>query len=233
MIQLIEPSLKIITDPYLIQEFPSLIEEAGRTCYKSQDRITPDSADRFCRSLIRRGHTSVLEHCSITVRIVCDRATSLQIIRHRLTSPDGEQDVKEESFAISQESQRYVRYDGDLKMIAPLSLFGNEDNFYRWNAAVHYSFGCYMDLIRDGVRPEDARSVLPNCTATEIVMTANVREWRHIFKLRCDPHAQAQIRGLMTELRDELARLVPCLFDDLTVGSDDEKDTATGESDYK
>ena len=231
MIQLIEPSLKIITDPYLIQEFPSLIEEAGRTCYKSQDRITPDSADRFCRSLIRRGHTSVLEHCSITVRIVCDRATSLQIIRHRLTSPDGEQDVKEESFAISQESQRYVWYDGELKVIAP--EFPNYDLFLMWFANVADVFGCYGSLILAGMKPEDARSVLPNCTATEIVMTANVREWRHIFKLRCDPHAQAQIRGLMTELRDELARLVPCLFDDLTVGSDDEKDTATGESDYK
>jgi thymidylate synthase (FAD) len=151
--------------------------------------------------LLRRGHESVLEHCQITVRLCCDRATSHQLVRHRLC-------------AYSQESQRFVAYRQYLEVIQP--PFANEAARQLWFSTVQSIAQAYQDLLESHERPENARALLPNCTATRLVMSANVRQWRHIFRERAlNRRAQDQIRQLMHTLLEKLARHVPCLFEDL------------------
>ena len=215
-IEIVEPSVEILhpqaTD---IMLYPKLTELFGRTCYKSEDKITPTSAEKFCRMLIRRGHESVLEHLSVTVRVVCDRSTSHQIVRHRLNS-------------FSQESQRYCDYgkvksrkvdDGNdgqakLKVICPPKIV-EAGLLVPWQAFVSAAYQMYQRLRGEGIPPEDARSVLPNAPKTEIVWTCNIRQWRWVFTQRCSKHAQWQVRGLMTELLGQLHMHAPVLFGDL------------------
>lgn len=187
--------MKIINQSHEILYMPDdicqRIERIGRVCYQSTDKIAPGSADKFVRALIKRGHESVLEHVSVTVRFITDRAVSHQLVRHRLAS-------------FAQESQRYVKYD-DVTFIdrgVPKGWLGRFEEYYR-------------DLIENGAKPEEARAVLPNCTKTEIIVTANCREWRTIFKLRCDKAAQSDIRTLMCGLRDEMAERCSAVFGDL------------------
>jgi thymidylate synthase (FAD) len=182
------------------------IEAAGRTCYKSEDKITAESASAFVAMLIKRGHHSVLEHESVTVRIICDRGVSHEIVRHRLAS-------------YSQESTRYCNYtkdtcNGGLTFIEPrphISLEG----FGIWFETMSLAEINYLNLIKQGVKPEIARSVLPNSLKTELVMTCNLREWRHFFKLRTSKAAHPQMREIAVPLRDDFRRLIPVAFDDL------------------
>jgi thymidylate synthase (FAD) len=202
--------MKIISPSYEILYMPSpaeilqRIEQAGRTCYKSEDKITDDSAKAFVERLIKSQHLSVLEHMNITVRFICDRGVSHELVRHRLSS-------------FSQESTRYCNYSkgkfgSEITVIKP--PFWNERTIeYRdWKYAMMDAERFYLNLIRYGARPEEARSVLPNSLKTEIVMTANLREWRHVFKQRCDKAAHPQMREIMCPLRDELIGLLPEVF---------------------
>lgn len=200
----VEHEIELMTDVELIRAFPALIERAGRTCYKSTDKITSESSDRFCRMLRRRGHLSVFEHGSFTVRIVTDRSTAQQITRHRLCS-------------YSMESQRYCAYNNELHVIIPDILrICPEPVMTEWEDCIDNAAQVYAYLLNTGVAPEDARSVLPNCTATEIIMTTNIREWRWVFQERaCNRHAQSSIRMLFSTLLKQLTELAPCLFDDL------------------
>jgi len=195
--------MKIVEQSYEIMtpvgpEMLKLIELAGRTCYKSEDKITEDSAERFCKALINRGHESVLEHASFSVRFITDRGISHEIVRHRL-------------FSFSQESTRYVKYD-DIEVIRP-PMPG--DSLVHWVYAVSKSENAYKKLICGGCTPEIARSVLPTCLKTELVVTGNIREWRHFLKLRIDKASHPQIRELATKLLHDLQSLVPVLFDDI------------------
>ena len=203
----------------------------GRVCYKSEDRITADSAKRFVKSIIDRGHESVLEHFSFSVRFITDRSVTHELVRHRLAS-------------YSQESQRYVNYGGEKNgctFIIPVWSClpeGNIDNScgdWYWVSELNnnsYTFKpnrneeiwltsilnverAYNELLKRGSTPEDARSVLPNSTKTEIIMTANLREWRHILKLRTSKAAHPQIRSLMIGLLKELQNKIPVIFDDI------------------
>lgn len=176
------------------------IEKAGRICYKSEDRITDESAEVFVRKLIERGHESVLEHESITVRFVCDRSISHEIVRHRLAS-------------YSQESQRYVRYNGDIEFINP--RMPNAKAYEAWQELCERAEETYKELLSYGVQPQQARSVLPNSTKTEIIMTANLREWRHFLRLRTSTAAHPQMRELTVPLLHELQRQIPVVFDDI------------------
>lgn len=201
LLRVVEPTVELLTPLAEIELFPRRIEEAGRTCYRSEERMGAETADAFCRMLIRRGHESVLEHCQITVRLCCDRATSHQLVRHRLC-------------AYSQESQRFVAYRQHLEVIQP--PFANEAARQLWFSTVQSVAQAYHDLLESHERPENARALLPNCTATRLVMSANVRQWRHIFRERAlNRRAQDQIRQLMHTLLEKLARHVPCLFEDL------------------
>jgi len=198
----VEPGYTIETPRAFTREYPRLIEQAGRTCYKSEAKITPDSADQFVRGLIKRGHESVLEHLSITVKIVCDRSTSHQLVRHRLA-------------AYSQESQRYCDYGKKrLQVICPPTI--RDKGFRDWMGHCCRSYQVYLDLRDAGIPPEDARSVLPNATKTEVVTTFDLRQWRHVFVERAlNTKAQWQIRLIFRSVLDEFSFLLPCVFDDL------------------
>ena len=205
--------MKIINASYRIEtpidgaEMLKRIEKAGRTCYKSEDLITEESAKAFVRRLIERGHESVLEHESITVRVVCDRGVSHELVRHRIAS-------------FSQESTRYCNYSGDkfgseLTFIKPCFLEEGTGEFGSWIMAMNFSEFAYFDMLAEGCTPQQARSVLPNSVKTEVVMTANLREWRHFLKLRTAKAAHPQMRELTVPLLEELQKRIPVVFDDI------------------
>lgn len=201
-----------------------LIELAGRTCYKSEDKITEGSADKFVRMIRKRGHESVIEHASATVKFITNRGVTHELVRHRLA-------------AYSQESTRYVNYGGKpMEFIIPvwtelpeITLQSFEDGTcecttdcknlaeQNWISACHRSASCYQSLLDEGWRPEQAREVLPNSLKTEIVMTANMREWRHVFKLRTSKAAHPQMRALMIPVLKKFQSLAPALFEDIEV----------------
>jgi thymidylate synthase (FAD) len=210
--KIIKPYYRILSDidPGLML---ANIELAGRTCYKSEDRITADSAAGFCAGLIRSGHESVLEHEKITVKFVCDRGVSHELVRHRIAS-------------FSQESTRYCNYSNDkfdrlIIFILP-PFFENDGTEVMsveeiiWRDAMRHSEKMYLQLIGRGWAPQQARAVLPNSLKTEIVVTANMREWRLIFKQRTPKTAHPQMRELMCPLLEELKEILPPLFEDIS-----------------
>ena len=181
------------------------LEMCGRVCYKSEQKIAEGSAEKFLANIIKRGHEAVLEHYSFTVRFVCDRGVSHEIVRHRLAS-------------YCQESQRYCNYGkdqfgGDVTFIKPL-FFDKETPVYRiWERSCKNAETAYFDLLNEGCSPQEARTVLPNSVKTELVMTANVREWRHFLKLRTSTAAHPQMRQLANQLLAICQLNIPALFD--------------------
>lgn len=214
--RLVKPSTEILNitlDPL------ALIEVAGRTCYKSEDKITPTSATAFAERILKLGHESVIEHASASVRFICDRGVTHEIVRHRLAS-------------YSQESTRYCDYNnGEVEFIVPPWCYNIEEGLYGldWSESAGGMEGCeamwinamlmaeesYKDLRRQDWSPQQARSVLPNSLKTEIVMTANLREWRHFFKLRCAKAAHPQMREVAVPLLEAFKERIPVIFDDL------------------
>lgn len=205
--------MKFINASYHIEtpidgaEILKRIEKAGRTCYKSEDRITDESAEAFVRKLIERGHESVLEHESITVRFICDRGISHEIVRHRIAS-------------FSQESTRYCNYSNDrfgseLTFIKPCFFKEKKGAYCSWYNSMDFAECAYFDMLDDGCTPQEARSVLPSSIKTEVVMTANLREWRHFLKLRTAKAAHPQMRELTVPLLHELQAWIPVVFDDI------------------
>lgn len=195
--RIVPASYEILYAPYDAEE---RIERAGRTCYRSEDRITPGSAAKFCRTITHQGHESVLEHVSISVRFIVDRGVSHELVRHRLAS-------------FSQESTRYVDYDECTFVRPPL----RGEAAANWEQAMQCAADAYRSLRSMGVPPELARDVLPNSLATAIVVTANVREWRHILRLRTSLKAHPQIREVMCPLLDDLISRHPALFSDVKI----------------
>jgi len=192
--KIVKQSVEVLT---FTPDAAKLIEAAGRTCYKSEGKINPESARRFVCMLLERGHLSVLEHASATLRIVCDRGVSHELVRHRLAS-------------FSQESTRYCRYGGDIAFIEPPGL--DDDSRYVWERSILIAEGAYKHLLELGQRPEIARSVLPNALKTEVVITANFREWLHILGLREAPAAHTQMREVMGIARQALCLICPEVF---------------------
>lgn len=183
------------------------IERSGRTCYKSECReINEATAKKFVAMIIRRGHESVLEHGHITVRFVINRGVSHETVRHRLAS-------------YSQESTRYCNYSGD-KFGGELSLIPDMNGLspaqvQRRMDLYHHAEDVYMAEVTEGVKPQQARDNLFICTKTELVMTANPREWRHFFKLRTAEAAHPQMREVARPLLREFRARCPVLFDDV------------------
>jgi thymidylate synthase (FAD) len=212
---LVKPSFAILTPIDMFDHMLARIEAAGRTCYKSEGKATPDSRRNFVTTLIARGHESVLEHESISVRIVCDRGVSHEIVRHRLAS-------------FSQESTRYCDYaKGHVCFVLPPwskvdpGVYGHEGRYHipwpytdiLWISAMRNAESAYLDLRKGGWSPQQARAVLPNSLKTEIVVTANLREWRHILRLRTSSAAHPQMVEIMRPLGLALSDLVPVVFD--------------------
>lgn len=201
--KVIKPSYKILNEPDWDSVIISL-EKAIRTCYKSEKKIDAGTADKLIRNIISRGHESTLEHASMSVRFVCDRGVSHEMVRHRHCS-------------FSQESTRYVSYDASkIEFIQPPWLEKVGPERYHWITALESCAMHYQDLLGLGWKPEQARSVLPNSLKTEIVVTTNIRDWRHILHLRCDKTAHPQMRELMVPLWEELCIKCPTLFDSIT-----------------
>lgn len=206
--KIIKPGYEILTefDGHELER----IEKIARTCYKSEDKITEDSAKTFVAGLIKRGHEAMLEHGSISVKFICDRASSHDFVRHRLCS-------------FAQESTRYCNYGsdkfgGELTFIKP-SFFEYEGEEYRvWKGAMRDAEIAYLCLIGIGATPQEASLVLPNSLKTELVMTANYREWRHFFNLRAcraTGPARPQIEEITVPLLLELNDRIPVIFKDL------------------
>ena len=194
--RIIKPSVSIESN-ISYEEALRIVENATRVCYKSEDKIKEGSAEKLIRGIIKAKHFGCIEHVSLTVKFICDRACSHQLVRHRLMS-------------FNQKSQRYCKED-NLEVIKPEGL----ENTSLWLESCRQAENAYAELIRRGEKPEVARGVLPNSTATEIYATANLREWRHFFELRCDRTAQKDIRMLALELLCQMFEKYPVFFEDL------------------
>ena len=183
------------------------IERYGRICYKSEASITEKSAEPFVSKIIQSGHESVIEHEKISVKIICDRGVSHEIVRHRIAS-------------FSQESTRYCNYVEDkfgkeLTFIKPIFWEEDSSQYIIWLSTMKNIEKSYIQLVEAGIPPEQARSVLPNSLKTEIVVTMNLREWRHFFKLRTSRRAHPQMREISIPLLQEFKTMLPCVFDDI------------------
>ncbi|MBR3704728.1 MAG: FAD-dependent thymidylate synthase [Oscillospiraceae bacterium] len=209
----VNPSIEILSDSSY-ETILKKIERIGRVCYKSEDKIGDDTAEGFIRGIIKRGHESVIEHESISVKVICDRGVTHEIVRHRIAS-------------YSQESTRYCNYTSD-KFSNQISCIDIATGFHYdmnseadrkkweiWNAAMEAAEKYYFELIHAGAKPEEARSVLPNSLKTEIVMTMNMREWRHFIRLRGSRAAHPQIAEITAQIREEFIRRYPVFFEDL------------------
>ena len=202
--KLVKSSAEIVTyTPDLLK----VLERAGRVCYKSEDRIAPGTDATLVSKVIDNHHESVVEHGVITVQIICDRGVSHELVRHRLMS-------------FSQESTRYCNYSSgrfgsELTFVDPRPAFGwgaESPQFTAWYDAMACAEHAYLELMSSGASAQEARAVLPNSTKTELVVTANARQWRHVFDLRCALAAHPQMREVMRPLRDEFRSLWPTLF---------------------
>lgn len=204
--KIVKASTEIFTDTNGI-DILKHIEKCGRVCYKSEGKITDDSYISFVKKIVERGHEAVLEHFNITVKFICDRGVSHEIVRHRIAS-------------YCQESTRYCNYSKDafsneITVIEPLYLDKNSMQYLIWNKSCEDSEKCYFAMLKNGSTPQEARAVLPNSLKTELVMTTNLREWRHFLKLRCSSAAHPQMREVACMLRDQFKQYIPIVFDDI------------------
>lgn len=210
-----KPEIEILSETSY-EELLKKVERAGRVCYKSEGNIKEGSAENFIRGILKRGHESVVEHGSITVRIVCDRGVTHEIVRHRIAS-------------YSQESTRYCNYANEkfgsqitcIDLASGFQYDLNDEKDRRkyeiWKKAMEEAERYYFDLLEAGAKPEEARSILPNSLKTEIVVTMDIREWRHFIRLRGGHAAHPQIREITKMILEEFSRRYPVFFDDLKI----------------
>lgn len=214
---LVKPSFEILSVMYpeATNDSLHLIELAGRTCYKSEDKMDHNTAEKFVKMILKNGHESVIEHSALTVKFICDRGVTHELVRHRLC-------------AFSQESTRYCNYKGGMTFVIPPWIDYEEGDY----STKHYPFEGYsleaewflhlrdaetryINMVENGWTPQQARSVLPNSLKTDIVVTANFREWRHILKLRTSKAAHPQMREIMIPLLAKLQETIPVIFDSI------------------
>lgn len=204
--KIIQPYFEIMGG-FNAKEVLGNIELAGRVCYKSEGLVTEGSAEPFIRRIINSGHESVIEHEKITIKVVCDRGVTHEIVRHRIAS-------------YSQESTRYCNYAKDkfgneLTFIKPFFWNDSSPEYQIWKHQMQMIEDSYIKMIELGASPEQARTILPNSLKTEIVITMNLREWRHFLKLRTSKRAHPQMREISIPILKELQRLLPPIFDDI------------------
>lgn len=209
--KIVKPSIEIYTpldEKYILQ----LIEKIGRTCYKSEDKITEDSYKKMIKKFIDSGHHAMIEHYSISIKVICDRGVTHEIVRHRIAS-------------YAQESTRYCNYasgkfGNEITVIDPcfwkeINYGSNKAKQNIWQQAIKYAENSYLKLIELGATPQEARSVLPNSLKTEIVMTMNLREWRHFLTLRTSKAAHPQMREVANMILLEFKSKLPVVFEDI------------------
>ena len=204
--RIIDPSIEILSDVDA-NKIMRNIETCGRVCYKSENMINEDSARKFIKRIITSGHESVLEHEKLTIKFVCDRGVSHEIVRHRIAS-------------YSQESTRYCNYNQEkfgkeLTLIRPCFWKEDEEKYKIWCDVMEKVEDSYNQLISMGAKPEEARSILPNSLKTEIVVTMNIRELRHFLRLRTSKRAHPQMREVANMLLKYVQDTLPVLFEDI------------------
>ena len=177
-----------------------VVEMSARTCYKSFDKSGPETAEPLIRHCIKLGHESILEHVAFGLRLITDRGVMAELTRHRI------------GIAFSIESTRYCRYSGEIEFVRP---WWYEDNDRMFENACSVAEVSYKALLKNGLSPQGARAVLPTCLKTEIVATANIREWRHIFRLRRSPAAHPDMRGLMDAAWEMARTNYPVFFEEV------------------
>lgn len=206
--RIINPSVSLEQD-FNPDEVMKHIERAGRVCYKSESKISDDSAEIFIRNILKRGHESVIEHVSLTFKIVCDRGVTHEIVRHRIAS-------------FSQESTRYCNYSQDkfgreLTFIKPCYWEEGDERYKIWEGTMNQIEREYFNMIEKGALPQEARSILPNSLKTEIYVTMNLREWRHFLKLRTSKAAHPQMRQIALMIYNIFNEKLPVIFEDIEV----------------
>lgn len=222
----IKPSYEILT-PIDGKEILQHLEKIGRVCYKSEERITDTSHMDFIKMIIKNGHEAMIEHFSFGVKFICNRGVTHELVRHRLAS-------------WAQESTRYCNYGKlGVTFIIPSWMNEHDSNILlnqgsvvlkglsnldesmlspqamKWAKFMSESADCYEELLDMGLSPQHARGVLPNDLKTEIIMTANLREWRHFFKLRSPISAHPDMRQLVNPLLSDIKTKIPLIFDDI------------------
>lgn len=211
----VKPEVEVISmNSY--EDILKKLEKIGRVCYKSEDRITEDSAETFIRNILKRGHESVIEHENVTLRITCDRGVTHEIVRHRVAS-------------YSQESTRYCNYSNEkfgnqISVIDIATGFSYDLNnerdkkkYHIWNEAMEYAEKKYFEMLEAGATPQEARSILPNSLKTEIVMTMNLREWRHFTRLRLAGGAHPQMREVTAVIYELFKEKLPVFVEGLEI----------------
>lgn len=204
--KIIEPNVDIIT-PLDGDSILSFIENCGRTCYRSEDNITADSAKTMIKMLIKNGHESVLEHFNITIKATMDIGAYKDLTRHRHAS-----------FSI--ESTRYCNYSKgkfgkELTFIKPGNIDENSPLYFEWVSLMEEIELTYRSMAELGAKPDQLRMILPHSTAAQVCMTANLREWRHILKLRTAKAAHPSVRQIMLKVLEKFKTNIPIVFDDI------------------
>jgi thymidylate synthase (FAD) len=202
--KVIKPYFKILDNPDG-KKILKHLEKVGRSCYKSEDRITKTSYKNFIKGIIVRGHESILEHASISVKVVCNRSISHQLCRHRIA-------------AYAQESQRFCKYDTEITVIQPLYFKKGSLPYKIWWSTCQKTEEAYKLLRTLGQSPQEARSVLPNSMKTEIIISMNLRSWRHFFETRyfgTTGRPDPQMIEITKPLYNKFRKLIPIVFDDL------------------
>lgn len=206
MVKIIAPSVEVIT-PLDGEAILKHLELCARNCYKSEDKITADSARKMIKKLIEMGHEAMIEHFNLTVKFICDLGAYKDLTRHRHAS-----------FAI--ESTRYCNYfkgkfGSELSIIKPCNILENTPEYKLWYNTMQTIENNYNAMAELGCKPDQLRMLLPHSIKADVILTANLREWRHIFKLRCAPAAHPSVQQIMRMLFRELKSKIPVIFDDL------------------
>lgn len=205
---IVKPSYQILTEIDGVKELKH-IEKIARVCYKSEDKIdqSGESAKKIIGVLLKAGHEAMIEHSHLSVKFIIDRGITHELVRHRIAS-------------FAQESTRYCNYAGNkfgnqITVIEPFFYKKDPKKYEIWKKGCEEAEKAYFELLKAGSTPQEARNVLPTCLKTEITISANYREWRNIFKLRCAPDAHPQCREILIPLLKELQSKIPLIFDDI------------------
>lgn len=217
MVKIVSPSIEVITPldgDYILKH----LERCARNCYKSEDKITSDSAQKMIKKLIDLGHEAMIEHFSVTVKLTTDVGAYKDLTRHRHAS-----------FAI--ESTRFCnyskgKYGNELTFMKPSNMEEGTPVYNIWYQTMLDIEKHYLNMAAEGAAVDQLRMLLPHSTKADVFMTANLREWRHIFKLRCAPATHPSVREIMTMLLNEFRSQLPVLFDDIPYGQENALDTA-------
>ena len=208
MVRIVKPNIEIISE-IDGKKILKHIELCARNCYKSEGNITEDisSAERMINKLIEMGHTAMIEHYSITFKMLCDIGVYKDLTRHRMCS-----------WAI--ESTRYCNYSKDkfgneITFIKPVNIKDNTDEYAIWYNTMSEIEQSYNEMAKLGCTPDQLRMLLPHSTAASVICTCNIRELRHIFGLRCAKAAHPSVRQIMLMTLNEFHKRIPLLFDDL------------------